>query len=214
MKQADVGILLVDDHPVVRQGYRRLLENEPGYRVVAEAVDAATAYQAYRASRPSVVIMDLALPGSSGLEATRHIRQWDKDAKILVFTMHQGAQYAVKAFEAGAIGYITKTSEPEALIKAVGIVASGGQAISDDIARDVATERLSGKRSNIDGLGPREFEVLRLVALGKTKEEISTSLNLSSKTIQNYHYRVKNKLGARNDAHLVWLSIRSGLLDL
>src|SRR5262249_16596731 len=94
----DLTILLVDDHPVVREGYRRLLERTPGYRVVAEAADAASAYQAYQRSKPDVVVMDLSLPGVSGIEALRHIRQWDRDARILIFTMHSGAGFALKAF--------------------------------------------------------------------------------------------------------------------
>jgi DNA-binding NarL/FixJ family response regulator len=97
-------ILLVDDHPIVREGYRRLLERQPDYKIVAEAANAAEAYQAYRKVSPDIVIMDLSLPGASGVEAVRHIRQWDKSARILIFTMHSGAAFALKAFEAGAAG--------------------------------------------------------------------------------------------------------------
>ena len=106
----EIAILLVDDHPIVREGYRSLLERQPGCRVVAEADNAASAYQAYRNVSPDLVIMDLSLPGAGGLEAVRHIRQWDKAARILVFTMHSGAAFALKAFEAGASGYVTKSS--------------------------------------------------------------------------------------------------------
>ncbi|KQP00328.1 response regulator transcription factor [Methylobacterium sp. Leaf91] len=209
---SETGILLVDDHPVVREGYRRLLERQPGYRVVAEAETASDAYRAYKAMKPTLVIMDLSLPGPSGLEGVRHIRQWDSRARILVFTMHQGAAYALKAFEAGASGYVTKSSAPEELVRSVAIVARGGQAVSADIAQELAAERLSGKRSPLDELGPREVEVLQLVASGMATEAIAKALNLSPKTIQNYHYGIKAKLGARNDAHLVWLAIAAGLI--
>ncbi|GJE15620.1 MULTISPECIES: response regulator [Methylobacterium] len=209
---SEIGILLVDDHPVVREGYRRLLERQPGYRVVAEAETASDAYRAYKAMKPTLVIMDLSLPGPSGLEGVRHIRQWDSRARILVFTMHQGAAYALKAFEAGASGYVTKSSAPEELVRSVAIVARGGQAVSADIAQELAAERLSGKRSPLDELGPREVEVLQLVASGMATEAIAKALNLSPKTIQNYHYGIKAKLGARNDAHLVWLAIAAGLI--
>lgn len=208
----EIAILLVDDHPVVREGYRRLLERQPGYRVVAEAETAAEAYRVYKASSPTVVIMDLTLPGPSGLEAVRHIRQWDPRARILVFTMHQGAAFALKAFEAGAAGYVTKSSAPEELVRSVALVARGGQAVSADIAQELAVERLGGKRSLLDELAPREVEVLQLVASGITTEAIAKALNLSSKTIQNYHYGIKAKLGARNDAHLVWLAMEAGLI--
>jgi two-component system, NarL family, invasion response regulator UvrY len=207
-----ISILLVDDHPVVREGYRRLLERQPGFRVSAEAEDAAGAYRAYRAERPDVVVMDLSLPGPGGPEATRHIRQWDPVAKVLAFTMHASAAFALKAFEAGVAGYITKSSAPQELIRAIETVAKGGRALSEDIAREVAAERLSGQRSLIDDLGPRETEILRLVASGWTTEQIATSLNLSAKTVQNYHYQIKAKIGARTDAHLVWLATGAGLV--
>jgi DNA-binding NarL/FixJ family response regulator len=208
----EISILLVDDHPVVREGYRRLLERQPGFRISAEAEDAASAYQAYRRVSPEVVIMDLSLPGAGALEAMRHIRQWDRAARILVFTMHGGAAFALKAFEAGAVGYITKSSAPAELVRAVATVAKGGRALSEDIAREIAAERLSNRDSLVDELSPRETEILRLVASGLTTDEIAETLNLSPKTVQNYHYQIKSKIGARTDAHLVWLAIGAGLV--
>ncbi|MBM3550513.1 MAG: response regulator transcription factor [Alphaproteobacteria bacterium] len=207
-----IAILLVDDHPIVREGYRRLLERQPGYRIVAEADNAADAYQAYRSASPDVVIMDLSLPGASGVEAVRHIRQWDRNARILIFTMHGGTAFALKAFEAGASGYVTKSSDAAELLRAVAIVAKGGRALSDDVAREIAAERLGAGRALIDELGPRETEILRLVASGRTTEDIAAILNLSPKTVQNYHYQIKAKIGARTDAHLVWLAIGAGIV--
>lgn len=208
-----LDILLVDDHPVVREGYRRLLERQPGYRVVAEADDAATAYRAYKAARPDVVVMDLSLPGASGVEAVRHIRQWDRGARVLVFTMHQGATFAMKAFEAGALGYVTKSSAPTELVCAVGEVARGRRAMSEDVARELAVDRLERPAAALNDLGPRETEVLRLVASGMTTERIAALLNLSAKTVQNYHYAIKSKLGAETDAQLVWLALATGLVS-
>lgn len=207
-----ISILLVDDHPVVREGYRRLLERQDGYKVVAEADNAADAYQSYRQTTPDIVIMDISMPGAGGLEAVRHIRQWDRRARILVFTMHNGAAFALKAFEAGAAGYVTKSSDAAELVRAVTIVAQGGRALSSDIAREIAVERLANEKSLVDDLGPRETEILRLVASGLTTDEIANSLNLSAKTVQNYHYQIKSKIGARTDAHLVWLAIGAGLV--
>jgi DNA-binding NarL/FixJ family response regulator len=208
-----ITILLVDDHPVVREGYRRLLERTPGYRVVAEASDAASAYQAYQKTKPGVVIMDLSLPGVGGIEALRHIRQWDRDARILIFTMHGGAQFALKAFEAGAAGYVTKGSDAAELVRSVAIVAKGGRAMSEDVAREIAAERLAHPQSQLDELSPRETEILRLIASGWSAEDISAALHLSLKTVRNYHYQIKGKVGARTDAHLVWLAIGAGLID-
>lgn len=209
---SDLAIMLVDDHPVVREGYRRLLERQRGYRVVAEAETAAAAYASYRETSPDVVVMDLSLPGPGGLEAVRHIRQWDRKAKILVFTMHQGAAFALKAFEAGAAGYVTKMSAPDELVRAIETVARGGRALSDDIAREIAAERLSNQRSPLDELGPRETEILRMFASGMAAEEIAEALCLSLKTVQNYHSQIRSKVGARTDAHLVWLAIGAGLV--
>jgi DNA-binding NarL/FixJ family response regulator len=208
----EIGILLVDDHPVVREGYRRLLERQPGFRICAEAEDAASAYQAYRDTRPDVVVMDMALPGPGGLEAVRHIRQWDRAARILVFTMHASAALALKAFEAGVYGYVTKSSAPPELVRAITTVAQGGRALSEDIAREIAAERLSSRRSVVDDLGPRETEVLRLLASGWTADRIAAALNLSVKTVHNYHYQIKSKIGARTDAHLVWLAAAAGIV--
>ncbi len=209
---SEITILLVDDHPVVREGYRRLLERQTGFRVVAEAETAAEAYRLFRETAPNVVVMDLTLGGASGLEAIRNIRQRDGQARILVFTMHQGSAFALKAFEAGAIGYVTKCSAPSELVAAVTAVARGRQAVSADIAQELASERLAGKNSLLDDLAPREVEILRLVASGMATETIAEALHLSPKTVQNYHYGIKAKLGARNDAHLVWLAVSVGVI--
>lgn len=208
------SILLVDDHPVVRAGYRRLIEMQPGYCVVAEADSATAAYLAYRRTPTDIVIIDLTMPGVSGLEAIRRIRAVDRKARILVFTMHDGMSYALKAFEAGALGYVTKSSPPEELIAAMETIAQGGRAVSDDIAREIAAERLSGRRSVIDALGPREVEILKLIASGMTSEEIADALSLSQKTIQNYHSGIKAKLDARTDAKLVRFAIDAGLIEI
>ncbi len=208
------SILLVDDHPVVRAGYRRLIEMQPGYCVIAEADSASAAYLAYRRQPADLVIIDLTMPGSSGLEAIRRIKAVDRKARILVFTMHDGLSYALKAFEAGALGYVTKSSPPEALIAAMATICQGGKAVSDDIAREIAAERLSGRRSAVEGLGPREVEILQLIASGMTSEEIADALSLSQKTIQNYHSGIKAKLDARTDARLVRIAIDAGLIDI
>jgi two-component system, NarL family, invasion response regulator UvrY len=209
-----VRILLVDDHPVVREGYRRLLERQAGFQVCAEAGDAKQAYCAYKDHRPDVAVMDIAMPGASGLEAVCHIRQWDEAARVLVFTMHAGPAFALKAFEAGASGYVTKGTEPGELVSAVKTVAGGGRFLSEDIARAVAADRLAGSRNVVEHLSPRETEILRLLASGMTSEAIAELLNLSQKTIRNHHYAIKSKIGANNDAHLVWLAVSAGLVSI
>jgi two-component system invasion response regulator UvrY len=206
-------ILLVDDHPVVRDGYKRLFERRPGWTVVAEADTAAGAYQAYRKANPDVVVMDLSLPGPGGLEAVRHIRQWDRDARIMVLTMHGSAAFALKAFEAGATGYATKGSDAAEVVELLARVARGEKALSTDISRELAADRLAEDRPPLHDLGPRETEILRLLASGSTATEIADALNVSLKTIHNYSSTIRAKLGARTDASLVLLAIKAGLVS-
>ena len=209
-----ISILLVDDHPVVRQGYRRVLEHQSDFRVVAEADDAATAYRAFKAHAPDIVVMDISMPGASGLEAIRNIRMRHSASRILVFSMHSEAALVKAAFSAGASGYVTKSSEPAALVKAIRAVARGEHAMSDDIAHVLAMESLSPSGSALDQLGEREIEILRQLAAGATAEQIASNLNLSLKTVQNYHYLIKTKTGMRTDAQLVRLAIECGLASL
>lgn len=211
---SQISILIVDDHPVVREGYRRLLEMNSEFSVCAEADDAQSAYILYKKHKPSVVIMDLGLRAVSGIEAARRIREWDRDARILIFSMHEGTAFAVKAFEAGAVGYVTKTSDPEQLISAVFALMRGGHYVSEDIAQALATDRLAGTQHLTESLSPRETEILRLLATGQSSEEIAALLNLSPKTIRNHHYMIKAKIGARSDTHLVWLAITAGLVQI
>lgn len=210
---SEISILMVDDHPVVREGYSRLLERQGTFRVCAQADNADVAYQHYKDFQPDVVIMDLHLPGAGGLDAVRRIREWDRQARILIFTMHLGAGFALKAFEAGAMGYLTKTSEPGELMKAVTAVALGRRYLSEDIARVLAADHLSGSSDPIGELGPRATEIFRLLASGMDTETIARLLNLSEKTVRNHHYAIKAKIGARNDAHLVWRALEAGLVD-
>jgi DNA-binding NarL/FixJ family response regulator len=208
-----ISILMVDDHPVVREGYSRLLERQGGFHVCAQADNAARAYQRYKELQPDVVVMDLGLPGAGGLEATRQIREWNQQARVLIFTMHLSAAFAIKAFDAGAMGYLTKSSEPGELVKAVAAVAEGRRFLSGDVARVLAADRLSGAANPIGDLGPRATEIFRLLASGMDTETIARLLNLSQKTVRNHHYAIKAKIGARNDADLVWQALESGLVD-
>jgi two-component system, NarL family, invasion response regulator UvrY len=206
------AIMLVDDHAVVREGYRSVLQKQPGLRVVAEASDGTEAYRLFKATEPDLVIMDLSMPGIGGIEAIRRIRQWDKRAKILVFTMHQNAAFAVQAIRAGAKGYVTKTSPPETLVRAVMDVLSGKIAISPDIDHELALSRLAGEAAAADVLTAREFEVLRMLLAEKTTEEIAGTLHISPKTVANLHSLIKDKLGVGSDIELVRLALRQGIL--
>jgi two-component system, NarL family, invasion response regulator UvrY len=214
MTTQSISILLVDDHPIVRQGYRRVLENQSDFRVVAEADNAADAYSAFKAHGPDVVVMDVSMPGASGLEAVRNIRLRNPDTRILIFSMHGEAMQVKAAFNAGANGYVSKSSEPAVLVRAIRSVVRGERPLSDDVAQALAADSLDPARSKLEQLGEREIEILRQLAAGATKEQIAANLNISTKTVQNYHYLIKAKTGLRTDALLVRLAVDGGLSDL
>lgn len=211
---ADISILLVDDHAIVREGYRALLAKQPRLHIVAEAADGETAYQLYKQHQPDVVIMDITLPGQSGLETVARIKQRNGLAKILVFSMHQNPSFAIQATRAGALGYITKSSTPEVLIRAVYDVYAGRTSLSPDIAQLLALQQLGGERMALDTLTVREFEILRLLAEGQSNDNIASLLNISRKTVSNCHYQIKQKLGVANDFELTHLAIRMNIITL
>lgn len=211
---ACITILLVDDHAIVREGYRSLLAKQPDLKVVAEAVDGIQAYQRFKEYMPDVVIMDLSLPGQGGLEAIARIRQRCADAKVLVFSMHQNPTLARKAARAGALGYVTKSSSPDVLLRAIGEVYAGRHSLSADIAQALALEQLDSERIALNKLTVREFEVLRQLAEARSTEDIARSLNLSPKTVSNCHYLIKRKLGVATDIELTRLAIRMNVISL
>lgn len=208
----DIRVLLVDDHAVVREGYRRLIEKHDGMVVVAEAEDAAAGYAAFKASKPDVVIADISMPGRGGIDLVRQIRQLDPHARVLMFTMHADATYAQQTFRAGARGYITKSSAPDVLINAIRSVYAGRPALCDEINRIIAESRVMDDVSPIETLTPREFEILRMILDTRATDEIASAFNLSPKTIANHHYTIKSKLGVQSDIELVYLCMKHGLI--
>lgn len=203
---AATKILLVDDHAVVREGYRRLLEDEPGIHVVGEASNAAQACENARALDPDVVVMDIALPGVSGIEATRRMLKDQPDLRILIFSMYDDAIYARRALEAGAVGYLSKASGPEVLLRAIHAVSRGERYVSPDVAANMARSVAQPGSAEIEALTPREFEILRLLVRGETVRSISDKLALSEKTVANHQSAIREKFGARNSAQLARLA--------
>ncbi len=207
-----IRILLVDDHAVVREGYRRLLERRADLRVEAEAASAEEALQCLRENEPDLIILDLSLPGMGGIELTRRILQRRPEACILAFSMHRDPLFAAQAIRAGALGYVTKSSSPDVLIQAVYKVARREKVLSPDIAPEMALTLLEGVSNPADELNPREFEILRLLLDGMGPEEIGSTLNISPKTVQNVHYQIKAKLGVRTDIELARLAMKLKLI--
>lgn len=210
---AAIKVMLVDDHAVVREGYRRLIEKHKDMRVISDAGDGVSAYQQYKANRPDVVVLDLTMPGKGGIEIIRHLRKWDEAARILVFTMHDNAAYALQAFQAGAKGYITKSSQPDLLIAAIQDVFAGVTAMSPDISHWLALARIGDAGKALESLTAREFDIFRMIADAKSTSEIASTLNLSAKTVSNYHSLIKAKLGVASDVELAHLAIRLSIVD-
>ncbi len=206
-----VTVLLVDDHAVVREGYRRLLERSPGIRVVGEAHDAQSAVSAYEAQRPQVTVMDISLPGASGIEALRRIRGADPAARVLMFSMHDEPVFASRALEAGARGYITKGAAPEALVDAVKQVARGEAYLPTGLAQDLVARAKVAQDGAPADLSPREFEVLRMLVAGRSLAEIAADLGLTPKTVANHQSNLRQKLGAGSALQLLQAAARLGI---
>jgi two-component system, NarL family, invasion response regulator UvrY len=205
-----ISILLVDDHAVVREGYRRLLERDARLHVVGEAATAAEAIRLDSELKPNVVVLDIALPGVSGIEILRRILARRKEACVLMFSMYQDGIYAVRAFQAGARGYVSKASAPDLLIEAVRSVASGERYVSPDV--ESALSKHDSRSSQLtDTLSTRELEVLGMLTQGYGVEEIGERLGLSPKTAANHQSSIKQKLGASSALQLILIAQQFGL---
>ncbi|MDP9082781.1 MAG: response regulator transcription factor [Pseudomonadota bacterium] len=210
---ARIRVMLVDDHAIVRSGFRRLLDQYPGIQVIVEAATAERAYRDFLEYLPDVLVLDISMPGVGGVEIMRRVLARVPDAKIIVFSMHDDASMAARAMRIGARGYVSKSNNPEVLAQAVIEVAAGRQFLSPDIAHTVALSMFSGQDDPLESLTSREFEVFRQIVAGRTVPEIAKTLDLSGKTIANYHTAIKQKLGVSSDVELVRIAMRFNLLS-
>jgi len=213
MNPGAISVMLVDDHAVVRMGFRLLLEGTDDLRVVAEAQSGEEAVRLCPEARPDVVVMDLSMPGIGGLEAINRILSKAPDAKILVLSAHEDTAHPRRALAAGAKGYLTKRSAAEELINAIRTVARGKNYIEPSMAQVLAVGQVTGKKSAIDILSGREFEVFMLLAKGKSVADIADALSLSPRTVGTHMYHVKQKLNAGNAAELAIIAMQHGLLE-
>lgn len=204
-------ILLVDDHAVVRTGYKHLLQTQGGYANVREAENAQEAYAACQDKLPDLIICDISMPEPVGLSLVQRVMARWPDANMVMFTMHNSIELARACMDAGAKGYVTKSSRPEDLLRAISEVLAGRQFVSADMSRLMALSRVKDNRQGLDELTSREFEVLCLLVSGQSAEKIGELLFLSAKTIQNTHYQIKKKLGVGSDIELTKLAIGWGL---
>ena len=208
-----IRVLLADDHPVVRSGYLRLLEQERDIRVVAEAATGEAAYAAFVADPPDVLATDLAMPGGGGLELIRRALLRDPAARVLVFSMYDSPPLVRRALEAGARGFLTKAAAPGNLVDAVRALHAGRRYLGADLPTSLLQQDTAHEAERLAGLSPREFEIFRLLAQGQTPAECAEALRLSPKTVSNHQTVIKEKLGVSTSAALAHLAIRHRVIS-
>ena len=205
--------MLVDDHAVVRMGFRLLLDGAPHIEVVAEADSGEEALRLCPEAKPDVVVMDLSMPGIGGLEAIGRLVAKQPSAKILVLSAHADAIHARRVLKAGAAGYLSKRSAGEELLDAIGQVAGGKTFIEAAIAQQLAVQQMRGEKSPVDTLSEKEFNVFLALAQGHSVIEIAEIMSLSPRTIGTHLYNIKQKLDASNQAELTLIALRNGLIE-
>jgi two-component system invasion response regulator UvrY len=206
-----IRVMLVDDHAVVRTGFRLLLQSVPDISVIGEAESGELACTRYVELTPDVVVMDLAMPGMGGLEALKRIRSRHPQARVLALSAHDDPVHARRALQEGALGFLSKRSAPEALIEAVTTVASGRRFLDAGLAQKLALADIQGG-SPIERLSEREFEVFIRLASGATVQKIADDLKLSASTVGTHLYNIKQKLDVVNQSELTLIAIRHGLI--
>lgn len=208
-----IKVLLVDDHTVVRTGFRLLLETVGDVRVVAEADSGEAACLRFDEVTPDVVVLDLSMPGMGGLETIRRLRARDRDVRTLALSAHDDAMHARRALKQGALGFLSKRTAPETLLEAVRMVAAGQRYIDPKLAQEIALAEVGGSSSLVDALSEREFEVFLRLANGAAVPQIAAELNLSASTVGTHLYNIKQKLQAGNQAELTLIALRAGLIE-
>jgi two-component system, NarL family, invasion response regulator UvrY len=201
-----VRVLIVDDHPIIVSGCRALLEGEPEIEVI-EAQDGATGFAAFFKFKPDVAIIDINLPGYSGLELLRRILDREPEARLVIFSMNDDPTVVARAIEAGAKGYIAKNDDPTLFADAVKAVANGGRYLHPVMAEQIAFLRVDPGRHEVSNLNPRELEILRLLGAGRSMAQIADLLNVSYKTVANNCTQLKQKLGARSSMDLMRIAV-------
>ncbi|MFM2483659.1 UvrY/SirA/GacA family response regulator transcription factor [Celerinatantimonas yamalensis] len=209
-----ITVYLVDDHELVRTGIRRIIEDARGMKVVGEAESGEQAVQWARQNHADVMLMDMNMPGIGGLEATRKILRYDPDTRIVVLTIHTENPFPSKVMQAGAFGYLTKGAAPDEMLNAIRTVSCGQRYLSPQIAQQVALSSFSTDSENpFSQLSERELQIMLMITKGVRVTDISEQLNLSSKTVNSYRYRLFSKLNISGDVELTHLAIRHGILD-
>lgn len=208
-----IRVMLVDDHAVVRMGFRLLLEGASDIKVVAEAQSGEEACRMFPEVKPAVTVMDISMPGIGGLEAIDRILAREPGARILVLSAHEDAMHARRVLKAGAAGYLTKRSAAEELIQAVRQVQQGKTYLEPAIAQQIAVQQVNGTKSPVEALSEKEFKVFLALARGRSVADIAETMSLSPRTVGTHLYNIKQKLGANNSAEIAIIAIRAGLVE-
>jgi two-component system invasion response regulator UvrY len=207
-------ILIADDHPIVRQGLRQLIDKTTDMVVADEASSGWEVLNKARASYCDVVLLDISMPGLNGLDILRQLKKESPKLPVLILSMHSEEQYAVRAFRVGASGYLTKQSAPDELLTAIRKVSMGGKYVSSSLAEKLASDlEISAEQLPHETLSDREYQVMRMIAAGKTVAEIAEELSLSVQTISTYRSRILQKMHMKNNVELANYAIRNQLLD-
>lgn len=210
-----ITVMIVDDHELVRMGIRRLLSDVPGIEVVAEAGTGEEAINLVAKAKPSVILMDVNMPGMGGLEATRRLKRIAPDSKVLVVTAYGDEPYPSRVLQAGAMGYMTKGAGIDEIVQAIRSVSMGKRYISPEVAQSLALKHLSNEgASPLEGLSEREMQVMIMISSGQEVSDVADQLCLSPKTVNSYRYRIFEKLNIHNDVELSHLAIRYGLVQM
>lgn len=207
-----IRVVLIDDHPVVRTGYRALLEQTGDIQVLAEARDMVSGYEAFQVHQPDLCITDLSLPGAGGLELLRKILGRDAHARVLVFSMYDSLPVVRRVMDSGACGFVSKNAAPQDLIAAVKWIYRGNRYVSPELAAVLRPLELNDEAARLATLGVREFEIFRLLAEGQTPGDCARLLHLSPKTVANHQTQIKEKLGVASSAALVHWALRHGVI--
>ena len=207
-------VMLVDDHAVVRMGFKLLLETCDDIEVVAEAESGEAACQGCESAAPDVVVMDIAMAGIGGIEAIKRLIAKDNHLHILALSAHEDISHPMRALQAGAMGYLSKRSAPEVLIDAIRAVAKGQRYVDSQIAQRIALQAISGGKNPVEKLSAREFEVFAQLARGQSVAQISDTLKLSNSTVGTHLYNIKQKLRLNNQAEMTLLAMRHGLIHV
>ena len=208
-----IRIIIVDDHPIVRRGLKQILHEKPDMKVVGEAENAQEAFKIIRTIDCDAVVLDISLPGASGVEILKQLKHEYEKLPVLILSVHPEEQYAVRVMKAGASGYLTKESAPDELVRAIRKIISGGKYVSSSLAERLITDIDASGKPRHEKLSDREFEIMRMIAQGKPIKTIGEELYLSEKTVSTYRTRLLEKMNMHTNAEIISYALKNKLIE-